>query len=115
MKRIHIGLVALAIFLPGFQVVAADKERLEIVLAPEILARYVGRYELAPGIELLVTQQDKSLFVQVTGQESFRVYAAAEKEFFYKVIDGQISFVTDESGRATQLILHQNTPAKRSE
>jgi len=39
-----------------------------------------------------------------------------EREFFYKVVDAQITFETDSSGRATSLTLHQNgadMPAKR--
>ncbi|MGO9930300.1 MAG: hypothetical protein ACLPV8_00550 [Steroidobacteraceae bacterium] len=46
--------------------------------------------------------------MQATGQPQFAVYPKSEKEFFYKVIDAQISFQTVPQGQATALVLHQN-------
>jgi hypothetical protein len=34
-------------------------------------------------------------------------YAESESKFFLKVVDGQITFVKDEQGKVTGLILHQ--------
>lgn len=42
----------------------------------------------------------------------------SEKEYFLKVVDARITFVTDGAGKATSLTLHQNgmdMPAKRIE
>jgi hypothetical protein len=36
------------------------------------------------------------------------VFPWANNEFFYKVVDAQLTFQTDDKGKATGLILHQN-------
>jgi hypothetical protein len=65
-----------------------------------------------------VTREGGQLFVQATGQPKFPVFPTSEREFFYKVVEARITFVTDDTGRATSLVLHQNgadMPAKRIE
>ena len=54
--------------------------------------------------------------VQATGQQKFEVYPESPTEFFYKVVDAQLTFKLDKDGKAEELILHQNgqhMPAKR--
>ena len=78
----------------------------------------MGSYQLAPSFILTVTRQGDHLFVQATGQPNFEVFAEGDRDYFYKVVDAQITFVTNAEGRATGLILHQNgrdLPAKRRE
>jgi D-alanyl-D-alanine-carboxypeptidase/D-alanyl-D-alanine-endopeptidase len=84
------------------------KQRKEIVVDPKLLDRYVGRYELAPNFILTVTRDAGRLFVQATGQARFEAHAESERDFFYRIVDAQITFETDNQGRATRLILHQN-------
>lgn len=93
------------------------KERKEIAVDAAILDRYAGRYELAPGFILTVTREGSSLFTQATGQPKFPLFAETEKDFFLKVVDAQITFVADEKGKVTKLILHQagDHEAKRIE
>ena len=83
------------------------KRRAEIPIKPEVLDLYPGEYQLAPGFMLTVTREEDKLFAQATGQPSFRVYPSSETEFFYKVVDAQITFVKDSTGRVTGLVLHQ--------
>ncbi len=76
----------------------------------------MGRYQLAPKFILTVTREGDQLFTQATGQSKFQIYREGEQQFFYKVVDAQITFETDSSGLASGLILHQNgadMPAKR--
>jgi hypothetical protein len=80
----------------------------EVTLEPAVLEGYVGRYDLAPGIALVITRQDNRLFAQVTGQPSIEVFATAPREFFYKVVNAQLTFEVDADGRATAVVLHQN-------
>ena len=87
-------------------------------LMTALFAGYVGRYQLAPNFVLTVTEEDGKLYTQATNQPKFQVFAMSEKEYFLKVVDARITFVTDEAGRATSLTLHQNgmnMPAKRIE
>ena len=83
------------------------KRRAEIPIKPEVLELYPGAYQLAPGFTLTVTREEDKLFVQATGQPRFQVYPSSETEFFYKVVDAQITFVKDSTGRVTGLVLHQ--------
>jgi D-alanyl-D-alanine-carboxypeptidase/D-alanyl-D-alanine-endopeptidase len=83
------------------------KRRVEIPIKPEALYLYPGEFQLAPGFTLTVTSEEDKLFVQATGQPRFQVYPSSETEFFYKVVDAQITFVKDSTGRVTGLVLHQ--------
>ena len=91
----------------------------ETVRVPEeILDRYVGRYELQPGFVITVRRDGGKLFAQATAQPEFEIFAESETKFFFRVVDAQISFDTDETGKTVQLTLHQagmNMPAKRLE
>ena len=97
-------------------VVTAPKDRKEIAVNPSILDAYVGVYQLAPEFEITITKEGGSLFAQATAQPKFQIFPESETDFFFKVVDAQISFVKDASGKVNQLILHQggaNVPGKR--
>jgi len=79
----------------------------EISLPVEQLQEYVGDYPLTPAVVLNVAEQDGHLAVQVTGQARLPVYASAKDEFFYKVVDAQLTFRRDAAGRVNGLVLHQ--------
>jgi len=54
--------------------------------------------------------------VQATGQSEFEAFAESETDFFYRVVDAQITFDRPEGGVAPSLTLHQNgkdRPGKR--
>lgn len=82
------------------------QERVEIEVSAEVLERYVGVYELVPEFRITVTLEEGSLHVQATGQPKFPVFAESESKFFLKVVDAQVTFVT-ENGEVTSLIMHQ--------
>lgn len=77
-------------------------------MRPEILARYVGKYQLAPGFILDVTFKDNSLYSQATNQPMVRLWPESETSFFLKEVDAQVDFVRDAQGNTTGLVLHQN-------
>jgi hypothetical protein len=74
---------------------------------PTILQEYTGRYELAPSFVIDVSVQDGRLTAQLTGQQRFPLYAESDSEFFYTVVDAQITFVRNEAGDVDELVLHQ--------
>ncbi|MCW5557505.1 MAG: serine hydrolase [Verrucomicrobiae bacterium] len=80
----------------------------EIALGPAVLDRYVGTYQLAPGVLLSVTRQGAKLLAQLTGQPTFEVYASGERDFFYKVVNAQLTFEGDGQDPAPAVVLHQN-------
>ena len=95
---------------------AAPKEHKEITVAPKLFDRYVGQYQLAPNFVLTITREGGQLFAQATGQAKAQIFPESQQDFFYKVVDAQITFETDATGRAISLTLHQggaDMPAKR--
>lgn len=80
---------------------------IEVKVDPKIYDAYVGRYELAPNFILTISKEDDRLMAQATGQPPFELFPSSETKFFLKAIDAQITFVKDEGGKVTHLILHQ--------
>lgn len=74
---------------------------------PRIYDSYAGEYQLAPGFIMTVTREGDRLMTQATGQSKVEVFPESEVKFFLKVVEAQITFVKDENGRVTALILHQ--------
>jgi bla regulator protein BlaR1 len=73
-----------------------------------VLDRYTGSYQLTPNAVLTMTREGDKLFAQLTGQPKAEIFAKSEREFFYKIVDAQISFNSDTQGNTTGLVLHQN-------
>jgi D-alanyl-D-alanine-carboxypeptidase/D-alanyl-D-alanine-endopeptidase len=91
-------------------------ERKEVPVDARVLESYVGKYAFIPEFVLTVTVEDGKLMAQATGQQKLQVFAESPTKFFYKVVDAQITFEKDSSGKVTQLVLHQHgqdMPAKR--
>jgi len=87
---------------------AAPAARTEIAVAPEVLNRYVGDYELAPTFHIVVVRDGNSLWAQATGQQKFQLFAEKEDAFFLKDVDAQVVFTKDSSGNVAGMILKQN-------
>jgi len=83
------------------------KGRVAIKLAPDVLERYVGVYELAPTFSITVTRRGEQLFGQPTNQSESELFAESEAMFFLKVVDAQVEFQKDAEGKVTGLTLHQ--------
>ncbi len=84
---------------------APPKER---QVSPQVLSKYAGVYNLAPGTDVTMTVEDGRLMTQITGQPKFQLFAESDTRFFLKVVDAQVEFFTDPSGAVTHLIIHQN-------
>jgi CubicO group peptidase (beta-lactamase class C family) len=96
----------------------APRQHKEAKVDPKLFDNYVGNYQLAPGFVLAVTRDQDRFFVQATGQPTYEIFPESDREYFLKVEDVQITFITDDKGRATELILHQGRQdqhAKRTE
>jgi CubicO group peptidase (beta-lactamase class C family) len=96
--------------LPSFK----KKEAIEV--SESILQTYVGKYEVAPNVFVEITQEGENLFVQITGQPRFDLFAYEETKFSLKIMDAQIEFKSDDNGKVNGLILYQGknkVPGKR--
>ena len=87
--------------------VELPSERKEITVAPKILERYVGTYQLAPKINMMITLEGGQLMSQVSGQGKVPLFATSETKFFPKVVDAVIEFGKDDRGAGAYLVLHQ--------
>jgi D-alanyl-D-alanine-carboxypeptidase/D-alanyl-D-alanine-endopeptidase len=94
------------------------KLRREVPVDPGVLATYVGRYMIAPTFVLAVRADGGRLFIQATGQDEFEVFAESETDFFYRVVNAQVTFDRPQGGVVLSLTLHQNgkhMPGRRLE
>jgi len=81
-------------------------------------AKYVefeGQYPLDQNFTLTITKESNRLMAQTPGYPKFELLPEATDKFFAVDFEGEITFVRDETGKVTQLILHQNGdhPAKK--
>jgi tetratricopeptide (TPR) repeat protein len=88
--------------------IGVDYKSETVNVDPEIYKTLTGEYQLAPTFSITVTTENNKIFAQATGQQKFEVFPTSEYEYYLKVVNAQISFVKDDSGKITELILHQN-------
>ena len=95
--------IAIAYNWPGWQ----PPGRTEVKVDPAILARYVGSYDLAPGVSVTFTLEGDHLMTQITGQPKFLLYAESPTKFFLTVVDAEVEFVSNPEGKVQKAILRQ--------
>ncbi len=78
-----------------------------IKLAPEILAKYTGNYEYAPGRPAVITFEGDLLFLQ-EGANPLKLPLApnSETEFVARAIGEHVEFIRDDRGQITGFIYH---------
>jgi putative CocE/NonD family hydrolase len=81
--------------------------RTAVRVDPKIYDAYTGQYELAPGFVITITKEDGKLMGEAPGQPKLELFAESETKFFLKAADIKITFVQDETGQTSGLILHQ--------
>lgn len=91
------------------ETVKLSSERKEIPFDSIVPTHYVGAYQMAPGVNMLVTLDGNQLFTKLGNQGAIPIFPESQTMFFPKVVDAEIEFAkNDEQGRPTELILHQN-------
>jgi len=91
-------------------------ERVAIKLPAATLDRYVGDYKMTDQMYVNVKRDGDTLIAKLTGHVPYEIYAESEDHFFWKIVDAQISFANDGSGKAPSAVLHQggrDTPMSR--
>ncbi len=74
---------------------------------PAVPESYVGEYEITPQFVMTVTVEGGKLFVQATGQGKLPLERESSTKFSCKLVSAEISFVRDDDGKFSQLVLHQ--------
>jgi CubicO group peptidase (beta-lactamase class C family) len=87
---------------------ALKNDQKEVKADPKIYDTYAGDYELEPGLTITITSENGRLMAQLTGQQKLELFPSSETEFSLRIVDAQVTFVKDEQGKVTGLILNQN-------
>jgi len=85
-----------------------ERSRTAVAIDPNLYDRYAGLYQRGPNSMFTVTREGDQLFVQLTGQRKHEVFPESDREFFYKTVAAQITFVAEGERPPSELILHQN-------
>jgi len=92
---------------PDSPIFQPTKERKGTTIEPKQFDVYVGRYQATPEVLLTVSRDGMDFYAQLTGQQRVPVFPESERDFFFKVVDAQLTFQVDAQGRATAVVLHQ--------
>jgi hypothetical protein len=107
-----LGLVSLALFAVAAEVsppnANGSDNPAEVKVPASVLDDYVGYYHLTGNLVEHITRKGDQLYAQMTGQLPAEIYPSSTNEFFYKVVNAQITFEKEGAGPATGLIAHQN-------
>ena len=86
---------------------ALRQDPVEVHLDPMIESRYVGNYHVSSyDINVLIAQENGHLFATIGQIPKAEIFPASEREFFFKVFDMQLDFVTDSAGTVTGFVAH---------
>jgi hypothetical protein len=82
---------------------AASAEKV-IALAPNVLDRYVGRYEVSPGRYFTITREGNKLLANFYGSRRFEIVAHSEREFSMKRSAVDLKFDLGSDGQAKSFV-----------
>lgn len=77
--------------------------RTEVELPVAELDRVVGRYDFGDGVNVITREGDRLLSSRA-GVQTLPIYAEAPLQFFFKAIDAQYRFTTDEAGNVDGVV-----------
>jgi bla regulator protein blaR1 len=87
-----------------------------VAMDPKLFDAYVGHYLMLGGMVMTVSRDNEHFWTQLPGQPPVEIFPEGNGNFFAKVVDAQISFLTDAQRQVSGLELHQNgqnVPAPR--
>ena len=79
--------------------VASRHIRREIEIETSILDQYVGFYRMSDQAVMTISRDGNQMVSRLTGQQGVPIYGESRAKFFAKLVDAQISFVTDGTGK----------------
>jgi CubicO group peptidase (beta-lactamase class C family) len=92
---------------PDSPIFQPPKERKETTIDPKQFDIYGGRYQATPQVLMTISREGTDFYAQLTGQPRYPIFPESERDFFFKVVDAQLTFQVDAQGRATAVVLHQ--------
>ena len=101
-------------FAPKLSASELPPEPKQVALDAATLGDYVGKYQFGSGPVLDITRSGEQLSAQLTAQPPAPIYPSAKDEFFYKIVDAQLTFERDSTGKIVAVVLHQNGRDQRA-
>ena len=80
----------------------------DIKVDPKVYDTYAGDYQLPPRSVIAITNESGKLMIQTTGQPKRELVPFSEADFSVREVNEEISFVINEQGQVTELILNRN-------
>jgi D-alanyl-D-alanine-carboxypeptidase/D-alanyl-D-alanine-endopeptidase len=77
----------------------------EVSVAPNVMARYIGEYAMAPERNIVVRlEKEGYLTMQAPNNVRFRMYASSDTSFFVKRTPWKFTFTRDATGATTGMV-----------
>ncbi|MBC8028009.1 MAG: serine hydrolase [Steroidobacteraceae bacterium] len=97
---------------------AAPVVKRAVQIDASVYDEYVGVYQLAPNVTITISKDGDQLAVQATGQPRDIAIPESPTTFYSRLSPIRLSFVRDEAGRVSRLVLHElsrdiSAPRKR--
>ena len=83
------------------------QEKKFVQLPEDVLKSYVGEYWVSQDYKVNITLENAQLKAQVTGQPKVDLYAQKTDLFFVKIVDAQVEFKKDSTGKVQKLVFYQ--------
>jgi CubicO group peptidase (beta-lactamase class C family) len=90
------------------------EERKAVKLDLKLYDAYAGRYKIGPDDYLAVTREGDRLMVEPTGQSKLEILPESESQFFLKGVEAKLTFVKDEKGKVTHVLLRQGNREEKA-
>ena len=104
-ERDKAGKVTRILHTQGGAVIKAPRLTRQVVVKvdPAIYDAYLGRYDYGGGQTLTVTRDGDKLMGQMTAQPKLLLLPRSKKEFFFKMVNAEVTFVSGPGGKVTGL------------
>ena len=83
------------------------EEKKSVQLPEDVLKSYVGEYWVSEDYKVNITLENGQLKAQVTGQPRVDLFAQKTDLFFVKIVDAQVEFKKDSTGKVQKLVFYQ--------
>jgi CubicO group peptidase (beta-lactamase class C family) len=85
-----------------------QRVRKAVDIDPRALAPYRGRYRLADGTVLTVSQEGRRLLIQQSAGDKVELFPESSTRFFAKAADLELMFVTGNDHKVTKMEIYQD-------
>jgi len=80
----------------------------EFIGDPELMANYIGKYELRPEFVISITSENEKLFVEAHEVPKTRLFQVSPTEFTIPAMNARLTFASDNTGEVNQIIIVLN-------